>query len=153
MSSLVSDNEKNATSQIFESVFDTWSRPILVYKEPLKTQIVPQDSSALFGFGQMQATDIYTYTPVTGAFQAMIRYQNKFGSMGGDDLFQGELNTYISDAPVSIKVRKDCSDFILNNKTERIDVDGLSYILKVATPNPQVFWNVQYFIYDLERKT
>lgn len=152
MASLVSDIQKTATAQIFENIFDTWSRTIVIYKEPIRTQVVPQDPNAIFGFGGMQNTDLFTYTPVTGIFQAMIKYQSKYGSMGGDDLFQGELNTYISDAPVSIKVRKDCSDFILNNKTERIDVDNLSYILKVATPNPQVFWNTEYYIYDLERK-
>lgn len=153
MSSLVSNNEKNTTNQIFESIFDTWSRPIIIHKEPLKTQILPENSESIFGFGQTQSSELFTFTPVTGVFPAMIKYQSKFGSKGVDDLFQTELNTYISDAPVSIKVRKDCSDFILDNKTERIEVDGLSYILKVATPNPQIFWNTEYFIYDLERKT
>jgi hypothetical protein len=152
MSSLISNCEKEYTNKVFEDVFDTFSRNIIVYKEPLKTQVISPDSNAIFGFGQSQQNDIFTYTPITGVFPAMIKYQSRFGSKVGYDLFEGEINTYISDAPVSIKVRQDCSDFILTNKTERIEVDGLPYIMKEAAPNPQIFWNTVYMIYDLERK-
>ena len=152
MSNLITDCQKNNTADIFADIFDTWSRPIIIYKEPIKQQILPQDNSLLFGFGQTQGAEIYTYTPVTGIFPALIRYQNKFGSMSADDSFQGDLNTYIADVPVSIKVKKDCSDFILDGKTEIISVDNFSYILKIVMPNPHIFWNTEYFIFDLERK-
>ena len=150
MASLISNTEKADVAQIFDDIFDTWSRPIVIYKEPIKQQIAPQDPGAIFGFAAPQGTELFTYTPVTGVYQALIKYQNSRGQ--NSDLFQSELNTYISDAPVSIKVKADCKDFIINGKTEYVMVDDLSYILKVAMPNPQKMWDSSYFIFELERK-
>jgi hypothetical protein len=152
MSSLISNNEKLSTNSIFESIFDTFSRQITVYKEPIKQQILPQNPGAVFGFGQSQETDLFTYTPVTGSFPAVIRYQNEFGTMGADDSYQGDMNTYISDSPISIKVRKDCNDFIMDGKTEKVDIDGLLYILKKTEASQTILWNTDYFIFELEHK-
>lgn len=153
MPSLVTANEMSLTATMFNNIFDTWSRPIIVYKEPIKTQVVPQDSSALFGFGPTQGIELFTYAPVTGIFQGLIRYQNRYASKEKGDEFQSEIDEYIADGPVSIKVRSDCKDFIMyNGKTQRLEVDGFPYILSAVDPRPQLFWNTEFYIFDLERK-
>jgi hypothetical protein len=153
MPTLVSQQEMNNSATVFNNMFDTWSRPIIVYKEPLKVQILPQNSDALFGFGTSQSTELYSYTPVTGSFSALIRYAGKYASDIKGDKLEPEIDEYIAKGPVSIKVRVDAQDFISNNgKTQRIDIDGYPYILSAVDPRPQIFWGNEFFIYDLERK-
>ena len=151
MLSLISDAEKNYTAEIFTSIFNTWSRPIIVYKEPVKTLISPQDSNALFGFGNSQSTELYNYTPITGIFQALVAYQQILAPKKEDNVIP-EIDGYTTESPISIKVRCDAKDFISNGRTEKINVDGNIYFLKSPIPKPQIFWNNEFYIYDLEEK-
>ncbi len=152
MPSLVSQQDMATTTTMFNNIFDTWSRPVIIYKEPIKTQISPQAPDALFGFGQSQSTELFTYEPVTGVFMALIRYQDRYASKEKGDEFQAEIEKYISDGPLSIKVRSDCKDFIVNGKTQKVEVDGFTYILSAVDPRPQFFWGNQFYIFDCERK-
>ena len=150
MSSLITLYEKQTTSNVFSDIFDTWSRPIIIYKEPIKTQILPENPNNLFGFGSSQSAELFTYTPVSGIYPALIRYQNKFSSR--EDTFIPEVNEFTENKPLSIKVKNDCKNFILVGKTIKIQVDNLIYILTNIIPRPELFWNSEFYIFDLERQ-
>lgn len=127
MPSLLSQSELDQNDVDFNNLFDTFARDITIYKEPLKTPQVVDANSALFGFGENQTQDLFSYTPVSGIYQATIRYpvlmtRNEFR-------MSEESNIKIPEGGVSIKVRMDCKDFILNGITEKIDVDGRTYYL------------------------
>jgi hypothetical protein len=62
------------------------------------------------------------------------------------------MKTYISYSKISIMVRKDCNDFIMDGKTEKVDIDGLLYILKKTEASQTILWNTDYFIFELEHK-
>jgi hypothetical protein len=151
MSSLVSQNEKNYVINTFSGIFDTWSREIIVFKEPIKTAIIPNPNpNALFGFGSEQQTPIFSYTPVTGVFQALIKYAGRYGSDSKQNEINSELDAYLAHGPVSIKVQGPTKDFIINGKTDKIIVDGLTTIIDGDTYRPQTFWGTQYYIFDLQ---
>lgn len=153
MSSLISSTEMNDATGVFSNIFDTWSRNIIIFKEPIKQQIIPQDGNAIFGFGPTQSTELYTYIPVTGVFPAIIRYNDRYATRDKSDQFQPEIDEYISEGPMSIKVRQDCMDFISNSgKTVKIQIDNQDYILDGVDFKEDYFWGSQFFIFDLERK-
>lgn len=152
MSSLVSQSEMNDTAGIFQNIFETWSRNITIFKEPVKQEVFPQPTNSLFGYGPSQDVQLLNYTPVTGVFPALIRYAARFASKEKGDELQPQINEYIPDGACSIKVNADCKDFIVNGRTEKIQVDGYMFILDGVDPQTQFFWNSQYFIFNLEKK-
>ena len=137
---------------IIDNIFDTYSRQIIIYKQPIEQQVSPQPQGALFGFGQIQQNQLYTYTPVTGVFQAIIRYSDRYASTEKDNELQSEVDEYITEGPVSIKVQQNCKDFIINGVTDKIKIDGETYILDGVDPKAKFLFGSQYFIFDLERK-
>ena len=151
MPSLVNNNEKAYVTGTFGNIFNTYSREIIVFKEPIKTVITPNPNpNALFGFGSEQQTPLFTYTPVTGVFQALIKYAGRYGSDEKQNEINSELDAYLAQGPISIKVQGPTKDFIINGKTEKIVVDGLTSIVNGDNYRPQFFWGAQYYIFDLQ---
>ena len=108
-------------SGVYDNVFQTFSRQIIIYKEPLKTIIPQNTNNGLYGFGEQQTTAAYSYTPVTGVFQARVKYAEE------SSVLLGTTDTYIPVSPVTIRVRQDAQMFIDNGVTEKIEVDGKMY--------------------------
>jgi len=158
MSSLLSATEKASMLNTFEQSFDTWSRNIIVYKEPLKQLIAPQPSTQqnAFGFGPEQQNPTYTFiAPVTGIFPAVIRdtdIENSRAQAAGMPLAP-ELISRILASPVSMKVRPDARAFIDKGQTDRIvDIkNGETYLLN-GHACLQTYQGSEYYIYPL-RKT
>ena len=151
MPSLVNNNEKAYVVNTFYSIFETWSRPITIYKQPIKVPIIPNPNpNALFGFGSEQQTPLFDYIPVTGTFQALIKYAGRYGSDDKQNNINSELDAYLADGPISIKVQGDCKDFLINGTTEKIMIDGIFAIMDGNLYRPQFFWGSQYYIFDLQ---
>lgn len=145
MPSLISDTEKAVLTGIFGDIFDTFQRSIVVYKEPIKTAVQVNPSNFVYGFGESQAEDAYTYTQVTGVFPAVIRYGNS-----PQDVTQNtDLNAYISAGEVNIKVRPDCRDFINNGLTEKIVFDDRTFTVD-SEERKQMFLNSEFYIFKLK---
>jgi hypothetical protein len=143
---MFSTGELATLSGIYGNVFDTFARTIIVYKEPKKT-IVPQNTNnGLYGFGEQQTTNIYSYTPVTGVFQARVRYADESA------ILVDSTNTYIPVSPVTIRVRQDGQLFIDNGVTDKIEVDGKAYKIDgESTKNS--FLALDYWTYKLRSIT
>ncbi len=124
MPSLISTSEMTIITGILSDVFDTRSRRIIVYKESEKTSVGVDPATLIYGFGESQQTDAYTYSEVTGVFSAVVKY--KTIDMGEIE-DNSEMLVRISEDKISIKVRKDCRDFINNGKTEKILCDDKTY--------------------------
>jgi hypothetical protein len=144
MASLISDSEKAVLTGIFDSIFDTFSRRIVIYKESTKIPITDPDSSSfLFGFGENQAEDVFTYVEVTGVYPAVIRYKHQNIELGH------EITAYAPLGEVSIKVREDCRNFINNGKTQRVVFDDKTFILD-AEEQKQNFLDSNFWIFKLK---
>jgi hypothetical protein len=118
---------------------------IVVVKEPIQTLVVPEPSGNLFGFGENQMADIYTYTPVTGVFPAMLMYRNVMNTAP----LAPEINARIPAWPISIKVKQDCRDYIVNGKTEKILADGKTFVLD-GSDQCQMTICTHYYLFPLK---
>lgn len=151
MASLISDTERADILAVFSGSFDTWSRNIVVYKEPLKTLVQPQPTDGAFGFGEEQQSATYTYTPRSGVYPAVIRYSDIEKSIAKNSLLSPEILARIYSGPVSIKVKRDCRDFINDGPTERIVIDGQPFLMD-GDERLQTYQGSEYYVYQL-RKT
>ncbi len=143
MASLISNSEKSVLTGIFDSIFDTFSRTIVVYKESTKIPIQVNPSNFLYGFGENQGEDSFSFVEVTGVYPAVIRYKHQNVELGR------EINVYIPIGEVSIKVRKDCRDFINNGKTDKIVFDDKTYILD-SEEKKQNFLDSNFWVFNLK---
>lgn len=144
MPSLISPSERQVLTGIFNDIFDTFQRTIVIYKESTKIPVNPQPQG-LFGFGDSQAQDNYTYSEVTGVFPAVVRYQSIEQPMN----LNPEIVSYIPGGEVTIKVRKDCRDFINNGKTEKLLIDERIFMLD-GEERKQTFLDSEFWVFKLK---
>jgi len=132
----------------FKSAFDTFSynRTITVHKEPSKTLSSNYNpaSNGVFGFGENQVQPIYDYTPVSKSFSAVIRYKHNI-----ENNVKTELDAFYAKGGVSIQVEKDCHDYIVNEKTEKITFDDRSWFV-MGEPRAKKFLQNEYYIFYLQ---
>ena len=70
MPSLVTQSEVDVFTGDFQNLFDTFKRPIIVWKEPKKT-FTTIENNVYVGYGAESVKTNVTYTPQSGQFQAM----------------------------------------------------------------------------------
>ena len=130
MANLLSSAEVVEIREIFNDIHETFSRQLIVYKEPLKSLNSPTSSiNFVYGFGDSQGQDKYTYSEVTGVYPCTVRY-------GPQNLaLNSELNSYIADGEVVIKVQENCKNFIESGKTEKLMLDNRTFILEGEASN------------------
>jgi hypothetical protein len=125
MASLLTDADKLSFKNSIIDLFDTFSRDIIVHKEPKKiVSSVNPAAPQLPGYGSDSTPDNITYVPESKSFKAMVRYSNK--QEIETDSFAG---TKIPMGMVAIKVQSDAKDYINTGITEKIVVDGKSFKL------------------------
>ena len=144
MPTLLSTIEVSNATGVMGDLFDTFSRPILIYKEPKK--IINQVSTnSLPGYGEAAIKSNITYIPVSGSFDAKIKYNPK------QELeLLPELKSRVSKGIVKIRVERPARDFIVNNgKTEKIIIDNKPYNV-ITDDTMKRFLSSEYFVFFLE---
>jgi hypothetical protein len=144
MPSLLSDVEISNATGVMGDLFDTFSRPIVIYKEPKK--IINQVSTnSLPGYGEAAIKTNITYIPVSGTFEAKVKYNPK------QELeLLPELKSRVSKGIVKIRVERPARDFIVQNgKTEKIMIDNKPYNV-VTDDTMKRFLTSEYFVFFLE---
>jgi hypothetical protein len=143
MPSLISETEKNNLTGIFNDIFDTFKREIVIHKEPKK--IISQvNTSSLFGYGDPASSINYSYTPVSGVFQATIRY-----NLDQETERLADIPSQVSIGGVFIKVQEPARNYINKGKTERITFDNKSFKVVSEDANKS-FLNSKFYVYKLE---
>lgn len=112
---LLTQDEKNAYSQVFINIHDTFSRPIFVWKLPDRTIIsTTQDYNFLY----LEQPDIeQSFTPISGIFNARIRWNDP--TISHD---QKDIRETIRGNTCRIKVQADALAYI--SGAERVEIDG-----------------------------
>jgi hypothetical protein len=150
MSSLVTQNEQNILTGLFGNNFDTFSRPITVWKTPIKMPIAtPQQLQGSFGFGSAPIEQEYSFIPVSGVFPAVIRYWSR-RKIGEVESLQ-DTNTFNPVGSVRIQVRQDCYDFIENGATDKFSFDDKDFYFE-GKAEPRPFLSSLYYEYQLMPK-
>jgi hypothetical protein len=145
MASLLSDDDKKSLTGALGDHFDTFKRNIVVYKEPKKIINSGPFDGVLAGYDDSSIENKITYVPVSGVYPAIITYKDE-----QDSEFLTELASNVARGEVKIKVEKDCRDFVLNGKTEYIELDGKSFNA-VSEDKVQHYLGLQYYIFFLEQ--
>jgi len=140
MPSLISASELVTISTTFDDIFDTRARTLIVYKTPIKIPAPYTESNMVFGFGESQKEDAFTYQQVTGVFPAVI-CNNK----GVTILDNAEIMSRISSLEARIKVRKDCRDYINNGPTDKFVFDERTFY----SQGEEININGQFWLFDL----
>jgi hypothetical protein len=143
MPSLISSTENTLITGIFSDIFDTRAKSIVIYKEPIKTTTSFNPSNLVYGFGESQQDDAFTYTQVTGVYPAVVIVGNIKHPKNIED--NSELWSRLSQGEYSIKVKKDCRDYINNGKTEKITFDDKTCYLD----GEEAKINDQYYMFAL----
>lgn len=141
MADLLTSTERQNISGIIDDVFDTFKRPIVVYKEPSKT-VTDVNLDFMFGYDSETQSSNYTYTQVTGSYYATVKY---IKSSDGD-VPAGLLNTELEDQIVRIKVNKTTRDFIENGRNEKVTFDSKSFEF-LSNDTPKIFLDNTYYYY------
>jgi len=143
MPSLVSQTEIDVFTGDFQNLFDTFKRPIVVWKEPKKT-FTTIENNVYVGYGAESVKTNVSYTPQSGQFQAMIRYTDKQDSENLEPLQLRELA-----GDCRIKLEKPGRDYIKLGKTEKIVIDGKSF--NVETDEAvKYFFGVRLYVFHLK---
>ena len=145
MASLLTDADKLSFKNSIIDLFDTFSRDIVVHKEPKKkiTQHNPTNP-VMPGYGHSSKPEIVEFVTESKQFKAMIRYNNRQDIE--TDNFAG---TKIPTGMGAIKVQEDCRDYINKGTTEKIVLDGKSF--KVAGSDAvKDHFGYQLYVYFIE---
>jgi len=141
MADLLTTTERQNISGIIDDVFDTFKRPIVVYKEPTKT-VTDVNLDFMFGYDAESQSPNYTYTQRTGVYSATIKY---IKSTSPDDPSQ-ILSTELEDQIVRIKVNKTARDFIEDGRNQKVTFDNKSFEF-MSNDTPKIFLGNTYYYY------
>ena len=142
MASLITSEEAAALTGIFNDIFDTFKREIVVWKEPIKT-VATINESYLYGYGDPSNLINYTSSPVSGVHSAVIKYTDEMESA-----YDSNVTSYLPEGEARIKVQTETKDFIEKGKTERIDFDGKSFNV-TSEVTPKMFLQNEFWVYHL----
>ena len=140
MASLISPNERTVLTGIFDDIFDTFQRSIIIYKEPKKV-IQQINLDGVFGYGEYSMPANYEYIPVTGSFPAVIRYASDAEYREVD-----EFTTNIPFGHATVKVKENARDYMKMGKTEKITFDEKTFEL-ASSDKVQRFLDSEYYIF------
>lgn len=143
MSSLLTSSEITAFGNILSGHFDTFSRSIIINKEPDK--IISTNTSINYaGYGPESIQNDITFVPKSKTFNAVITWNDEQTTQ---PLTQEQ--TVIGVGEVRIKVEQDCRDFINQDRTLSISVDGREFNL-LSYDRTQAFCGKRYYVYKLD---
>lgn len=143
MASLITNEEAAALTGIFNDIFDTFKREIVVWKEPIKT-VATINESYLYGYGDPSNLINYTNSPVSGVYNAVIKYTDEMEST-----YDSNVTSYLPEGEARIKVQTETKNFIEKGKTERIDFDGKSFNV-TSEVTPKMFLKNEFWVYHLQ---
>ena len=144
MGSFLTSTEIASVTGAIGDSFDTFKKEIVVFKEPIKT-VADLNMSFLYGYDTEYKRSNYTYTPVSGVYNALV-ISNANPST---DAFLDDAKIEIPDNEIKIKVEKTARDFIKNGmKNERIVIDDKDYYVNGSDKKASILTK-DYYVFKL----
>jgi hypothetical protein len=144
--SFLSSSDQSWFGEAADTWFETFKKPIIVHKEPIKN-IVQNTTNQILGYDENSNIIDYTYTPRNQSFYAVIKY-NPTDNLALDK----ELNIKITDQPVMIYVNTDAKNYIDKDITEKITFDGKDFNI-YSSSIAKHYQNKTYYVYYLKETT
>jgi hypothetical protein len=143
MADLLSNNDKESFKSSILDLFDTFARDITIHKEPRKV-IQQMDVNTMPGYGEGSVPENVELVPVSSSFSAMINYGDKQSTKT-----EGMAGVTVPKGQVSIKVKEDARDYIMNGRTERIEFDNKSFNL-ISRDSVKYHFGLSLYVFYLE---
>lgn len=124
MASLITSAEKSALNSVMNSVHDTFSRLITVYKDAAQT-VTTQSTSFNSIYGNAGATTSITYTPQSSQIYAAILYARRFDEDYFADQQDSQLKIKMQEGRIRVKVK--ASDYSTVKDGKRFEFDGQQF--------------------------
>jgi hypothetical protein len=144
--SFLNSNDQTWYEDAIDTWFETFKKPIVVHKEPIKN-IVQNTTNQILGYNEDSNIVDYTYTPRNQSFYAVIKY-NPTDNLTNDK----EINIKITDQPVMIYVQNDAKKYIDTDTTEKITFDGKDFNV-YSSSIAKHYQNKTYYVYYLKETT
>lgn len=124
MASLITAAEKSALNSVMNSVHDTFSRLITVYKDAVQT-VTTQSTSFNSIYGNAGATTSITYTPQSSQIYAAILYARRFDEDYFADQQDSQLKIKMQEGRIRVKIK--ASDYSTAKDGKRFEFDGQQF--------------------------
>ena len=124
MASLITAAEKSALNSVMNSVHDTFSRLITVYKDAVQT-VTTQSTSFNSIYGNAGATTSITYTPQSSRIYAAILYARRFDEDYFADQQDSQLKIKMQEGRIRVKIK--ASDYSTVKDGKRFEFDGQQF--------------------------
>jgi hypothetical protein len=149
MQSFVTPYEQSIISGLAETSFNTFSRPIVIWKKPIEVALSAPNVTyqGTYGFNEGPVAQNLTYIPVSGIFSAIVRYRS-YRHIGEAEVLQ-DTNAFNVVGEVLIKVKKDCHDYIESGKTDKFDFDGRSFFF-AGVQEAHPYMSSLFYLYQLK---
>jgi len=144
MASLILSTEKAAYHQAINDHFDTFKRLITVHKTPAKKIIISTSNPQMIGYQNDSVEGQIEYTPESQNFYAIIKYENN----NTPDLVE-QIQIKTTNPIVSIKVKSDARNYILNGSIEKITFDNKSFNV-ITADIIKNYQGLEYYYFYLE---
>lgn len=146
MAGFLSTTELASINSDFDTVFLTMSngRFVTVVKEPIKTLVSTPSTNNLYGFGEKQADPTYVFTPNFKTFPCILSYGQKINLP-----LNPEINVRIYAGPATLKVKKDCYDYIMQGGVKHLGVENEDFYID-GEIRRQMFFSTEYYIVALK---
>ena len=124
MASLMTSAEKSALNSVMNSVHDTFSRLITVYKDAAQT-VTTQSTSFNSIYGNAGATTSITYTPQSSQIYAAILYARRFDEDYFADQQDSQLKIKMQEGRIRVKIK--ASDYSTVKDGKRFEFDSQQF--------------------------
>ncbi len=152
MQGYITNTEMSILSGEYQKTFDTFSRPIVIFKEPIEQTLITGPSNpGLLGFVEGQVASQIIYIPVSGTFNAIVRYVNTKRNIQALEIIN-DTNTMSSIGEVTLKFQNDAYLFIENSgQTDQFYFDNRSWYFASKAKSMQFLGNL-YWQYQVKPK-
>jgi len=143
MASLITAAEKSALNSVMNSVHDTFSRLITVYKDAVQT-VTTQSTSFNSIYGNAGATTSITYTPQSSQIYAAILYARRFDEDYFADQQDSQLKIKMQEGRIRVKIK--ASDYSTVKDGKRFEFDGQQFFRDIDFRAHGLF-DVQFYTF------
>ena len=148
MADLLNETDREFFRTTLNDLFDTFKRTIVIHKEPVK-KIINVALDVYAGYAETSTPQNIEYIPRSEAHEAIVSYIDSSSSQTSG--LEKELNVSVpKNASVRIKVKELTRDYIADDRTERIEIDGKSFNL-IGKEAVKYNFGTKLYVYYLEQ--
>ena len=143
---LLTSSEKSYITGDLIDLFDTQKRTILIHKQPTQTIANTASNDILYGYGEPSNQVNYQYTPISGYYEAVVRYAKD----QKQQTFQ-EIKVALPQGSCRIKVLESGKEYISNGVTESVEIDGIKFNIITDDGVKNHFDSLKFYYFILQR--